>query len=85
MHEDADELRRVEETLERIESNTRTTWRELLLAGLLRGVGVVIGGALTVALAGWGLTALGFIPGAEEIAGFLAQIFSDASDGSLPD
>lgn len=69
----------IEAKLDDIRRNTRTTWWELLLAGLLRGVGIVIGGALAVTLAGWGLKALGFIPGAEDIAEYISQVIADVA------
>jgi hypothetical protein len=84
MDEDlAGHLARVERKLDAIQSNTRTTWRELLLAGLLRGVGVVVGGALAIVLVGWGLAVLGIIPGAEDIAEYLAQVFENVAETPL--
>lgn len=74
-------LDRLEAKLDDIRSNTRTTWRELLLAGLLRGSGIIIGSVLTIALAGWGLTILGVVPGADEIAEYLSQLFEEAGNG----
>ncbi len=60
-----------------IRANTRTTWQELLIGGILKGVGIVLGSALSVTLAGWALTALGVIPGADDIAEYLSQVLSD--------
>lgn len=75
-------LERVEESLEAIRLNTRTTWQQLLLAGILRGTGLIIGAALTVAIAGWGLGILGFIPGAEEISDYLSDIIEDVTNAT---
>ncbi len=73
-------LEKIEGQLDAIRMNTERSWRELLLAGFLRGTGIVIGGALTIALAGWGLTLLGIVPGAEEIADYLSHIILSTED-----
>ena len=73
-----DHLERLEARLAAIERNTETTWWQLLLSGLLRGAGIILGTALTIVLAGWGLAILGVIPGADELADYLADIIMDA-------
>jgi|GEM_PF-2584989 len=69
---------RLETRLAAIERNTETTWWQLLMSGLLRGAGVVLGTALTIILAGWGLAILGVFPGADDLADYLADIIVDA-------
>ena len=75
----SDHLQRLEERLAAIERNTETTWWQLLMSGLLRGAGIILGTALTIVLAGWGLAILGVIPGADELADYLAGIITDAN------
>lgn len=74
----AKHLERLETRLAAIERNTETTWWQLLMSGLLRGAGVILGTALTIALAGWGLAILGVIPGADDLAEYLADVILDA-------
>lgn len=73
-------IKRVEEKLDAIERNTKTTWRELLLGGFLRGAGIILGSAVTLALAGWSLAVLNLLPGAEDIASFLADTIEQSTD-----
>ncbi|HVV15364.1 MAG TPA: hypothetical protein VHD55_03130 [Candidatus Paceibacterota bacterium] len=70
------EIRKVENLLGEIRSNTKTSWSKSLSNGLLYGIGVVVGTTTAVVLLGILLSVLGIIPGLN----VLAERFSDVLD-----
>jgi hypothetical protein len=70
------EIKRVEETLEKIRVNTSLPWWRSAFSGLISGAGAVVGSVLAIAILGWLLSLFGIIPGLGAIALKLQSIIN---------
>lgn len=68
------QLQRIEKLLISINERSGGTWYSFWTS-IVKGIGIVIGTLLAVALLGWVLSFLGFIPGLGSIAAHLHAIY----------
>lgn len=68
------QLREIRRELKNIESNTSARW--WVIHGMLYGAGWILGSLLAVLIIGWGLSAIGVIPGLGAIAQAIQDAFS---------
>jgi len=67
------QLKKIERQIDEIKDRTSSPWRALI-GGVLYGAGWIVGSVATVALLGWILSLMGFVPGFGDIAGYLHGI-----------
>jgi len=73
------QLQTIEAELKSINKAVSETWKKMFFRGLFRGGGFVIGTALSIAIAGWVLSALGIIPLFGDIANELQTILRQST------